>query len=154
MERSKTILVVDDERILRDLLKRILTREGYRVITANDGETAIQRAKDEHPDLIVMDLRMPGIDGVEVLKRLKEMDPSLEFIMMTAYGSKELARRAMKLGARDFISKPFDVNELKETIEKHFELADLSREVKELREGVAEKKTELAKKKSSVSRGS
>ncbi|MBI5050066.1 MAG: sigma-54-dependent Fis family transcriptional regulator [Nitrospirae bacterium] len=102
------ILVVDDEKGVCYSFKRILGRHGYDVITAFDGEEAVEKAGEENPDLVIMDVSMPGSDGLETLKRLKTLHPALAVIMMTAYSTSEKAITAMKYGAYDYFTKPVD----------------------------------------------
>ena len=144
MSQPKTILVVDDECVIRDLFKRILIRDGYRVCTASEGLRALKVAGTVHPDLVLLDMRMPGIDGVETMRRLKCMKPPMAIVMITGYGTKELAQQAMKLGAHDYITKPFDIQTVREIISKCFELSNLSREVRQLRRRVAREEASLA----------
>ncbi len=116
------ILVVDDQKGVCFSFKRILGKLGYTVITASSGEDAIELVTKSEPDLIIMDVMMPGIDGLEALKRLKEINSKLVVIMMTAYSTTEKAIRAMELGAYDYLTKPFDNRQLTEIIEKALEV--------------------------------
>src|SRR5512142_111352 len=110
------ILVVDDEQSLRDFLAIMLKKEGHDVVTAENGTHALKAVQAEIFDLIISDVKMPGIDGIEVLKNVKEVSPETVVIMITAYATAETAVEAMKLGASDYIIKPFKVDELKMTI--------------------------------------
>ena len=135
------ILVVDDERPIRELLKQILVKEGYEVVTVPDGHAAVAKAKaGDRPNLALLDMRMPGIDGIETMKQLKAICPELDMVMITGYGTKKLALQAMKLGAYDYLEKPFNIQRVRDIIRKCFELRDLNREVAELRKSVARKK--------------
>ncbi len=107
-----TILVVDDQPTVIYSLKRLLQREGYQVITAEDGREAIGLAASHKPDLIIMDVRMPGMDGLTALAMLKNEQPQVQVIMMTAYSTIDKAIEAMKQGAFDYLAKPFDNEEL------------------------------------------
>ena len=100
------ILVVDDEKGVCHSFKKILGRRGYEVITANNGVEAIEKAARENPALIIMDVSMPKMDGLETLMRLKGHNPALTVIMMTAYSTSERAITAMKYGAYDYFTKP------------------------------------------------
>lgn len=102
------ILVVDDEKNMRELLKDLLEMEGFSAVTAADGETALGMVKDESPDVMVLDLRLPGIQGMEVLKTLRSGGNKLPVIIITAHGDINTAVDALKAGAADFIVKPFD----------------------------------------------
>ncbi|HDH06349.1 MAG TPA: sigma-54-dependent Fis family transcriptional regulator [Nitrospirae bacterium] len=116
------ILVVDDQKGVRYSFKKILGEAGYEVATASSGEEAIELTAKSEPDLIFMDVKMPGMDGLETLKRLKEMNPKLLVIMMTAYSTTEKAITAMELGAYDYLTKPFDNRRLTEIIKKALEV--------------------------------
>ena len=105
---NKTILIVDDEENLCALFSDSLT-QGYRVITASNGQKALQLAREENPDLILLDIKMPGMDGIEVLKKIKKLREEIVVIMLTGYGTLETAREAMKLGAYDYVTKPVDL---------------------------------------------
>lgn len=111
-----TILIVDDEKSMRDFLKILLTKEGYEVVTAADGEQALNILSDTDVNLVVSDIRMPGIDGLEMLARIKETSEDIPVIMITAFASPNDAVQAMKSGAYDYISKPFNVDEIKSVI--------------------------------------
>lgn len=117
------ILVVDDQKGVCFSFKKILGKLGYTVITASSGEEAIELVTESEPDLIIMDVMMPGIDGLETLKRLKEINSKLVVIMMTAYSTTEKAIRAMELGAYDYLTKPFDNRVLIEIIENALEVS-------------------------------
>lgn len=132
------ILIVDDEVNMIWALKKALIKENYEIISAENGQVAIESLKEE-PDLIIMDLKMPKMDGMEALKRIKDINPKIPIIMMTAHGSTNTAVEAMKLGALDYISKPFDIEELKVTIIKALEYKNLNDEVHYLREKINEK---------------
>jgi len=125
--RSK-ILIVDDEPSMRELLEIVLRREGHEVFTAPNGRGAIEVLEREPIDLLISDIKMPDMSGVEVLKAGKALDPDLVGIMVTAYASIENAVEAMHLGAYDYISKPFNVDELKLRIRKALERKQLAAE--------------------------
>jgi len=112
------ILVVDDEAGILHSFKRLLGRYDYDVITASSGEEAVERAGKETPDLVIMDINMPGMDGLETLRKLKSTHPSLTAIIMTAFSTSEKAIAAMKFGAYDYITKPVDNAQLISLIEK------------------------------------
>ena len=112
-----SILVVDDERSMRDFLKILLQKEGYAVVTAHNGENALECLAGQEFDLIISDIRMPGMGGLELLGAVKEQNPDLPVIMITAFASPDDAVQAMKNGAFDYISKPFNVDEIKSVIE-------------------------------------
>ena len=112
----ETILVVDDEKNYLLVLKELLVEEGYEVLTAQSGADALAILNETELDLVVTDMKMPGMSGVELLEKLKQKDPQLPVVMMTAFGTVEKAVEAMKKGAFDYISKPFDNEILKKTI--------------------------------------
>lgn len=103
------ILIVDDDPQLRQSFKRILADEGHVVTTASSGETGVEAVKSQQPDLVIMDVRMPGMDGLTAYKAMKQIDPRLPVIIMTAYGTTETAIEATKMGAFDYMLKPFDI---------------------------------------------
>jgi two-component system response regulator PilR (NtrC family) len=112
-----SILVVDDERSMRDFLKILLEKEGHEVSTAEHAEAALNLIPDHNFDVVVTDIRMPGMSGIELLGEIKEDNPDLAVIMITAFASPDDAVRAMKNGAFDYISKPFNVDEIKSVVE-------------------------------------
>jgi two-component system nitrogen regulation response regulator GlnG len=107
------ILIIDDDADIRRAFRRNFEREGLRVIEASSGEEAIKQVAMERPDLLVMDIRMGATSGLDTLRKLRELDPKLTIIMMTAYGTTQTAIEAMKLGAYDYVLKPLDVPKLK-----------------------------------------
>jgi len=112
------ILIVDDEMIMRESLAGWLERDGYDVKVAESGEKALEMLKNEHFDVVFMDIKMDGMSGLEALPHIKESDPDIEVVMITAYGSIATAIKAMKNGAFDYLLKPFDPDELGILIEK------------------------------------
>jgi DNA-binding NtrC family response regulator len=118
IETAKRILVADDEKLMNDFLREILRRKGHHVDQALDGDSAIKMLRQHRYDLVVADKKMPGNDGIDVLKAMLSIQPSTRFVMMTAYGTVEGAVEAMKLGAFDYIMKPFDANQIEEVIRK------------------------------------
>ncbi len=110
------VLVVDDEPDAVELLRDFLTAKGYDVITAADGEEALRRAKEERPHLILLDVRMPRMNGMEVLRRVREFDREVGIIMVTAVNEEETGREALKLGAFDYITKPLDLKYLERSL--------------------------------------
>lgn len=120
-----SILIVDDEILTLSNLKKILEKEDYEVHVADSGEAALEIIEKYKPHLILLDLMLPGISGIEVLKRVKEMERETIVIMMTAYEILEKAVEAMKIGAYDYLLKPFKINELKATIRRALETLSL-----------------------------
>ena len=132
MQKNK-ILVVDDEHLIRWSLEQNLKKQGYDVTTAGSGEDALRLLQEESPDLVLLDVQLPGMNGMEVLERIKELDEEVIVIMVTALGVLETAVMAMRLGAYDYINKPFNLDELAIVIKKSLETQELKREVAQLR---------------------
>src|SRR6266576_339588 len=122
---DRTLLVADDDPGLRESLERTLTREGYRVLLASDGRAALERLQDGAIDLIVTDLKMPGLTGLELLRAAKAIAPDVDVILLTAFGTVEEAVKAMKDGAYDFLTKPFRREQLLKLIDKALERREL-----------------------------
>jgi len=131
--RKTKIMVVDDEHLIRWSLEQNLKKQGYEVCTAGTGEDALRLAREEQPDLVLLDYHLPGINGLEVLQRLKEIDEDILVIMVTAQGGLETAVNTMRHGAYDYINKPFNLDEMAIVIRKALENSDLRREVVQLR---------------------
>ncbi len=125
---NKKILVVDDERSMREFLGIMLAKEGYSVTQCPDGETALRQVEEDILDLVIMDIRMPKMDGITVLERIKEIAPETIVIMITAFASTDTAVRAMKKGAYDYITKPFKIDEIKLIIHNALEKKALEKE--------------------------
>lgn len=104
---SYRVLVIDDEKNIRMILAKCLSYEGYIVDTAEDGKSGIEKFKNGKYDIVLLDMKMPGLTGIDVLKELKKMDKSISVVMMTAFGTIESAVESMQLGAVDYIKKPF-----------------------------------------------
>ena len=127
------ILVIDDEEHMRWALEKAMKQEGYGVITAAGGREGLEALHREGASLVILDLKMPDLDGLEVLKRIREAYPRLPVIMITAHGTIQTAIEAMKIGAADYITKPFDLDELKIVIRKTLQMSQLMHEVSFLR---------------------
>ena len=136
MKLKPVVLLVDDEDTIRLFLEKTLRDEGYEAITAATGEEAIQRTRNDFPDLVLLDLKLPDINGIEVLRQIKEMIPEICVIMLTAFGDIETAVSAIKRGAFDFVSKPVNLEQLLLTIQKGLESQKLTRELFQLRRRV------------------
>jgi two-component system response regulator PilR (NtrC family) len=126
--RPPRILVVDDERSMRELLAIVLRREGYEVLLAENGRTAVDLLGREPVDLLISDIKMPDLSGVEVLRAAKKVDQDILGIMITAFASTETAVEAMRLGACDYLSKPFDIDLLKMKVREKIENRQLRQE--------------------------
>jgi signal transduction histidine kinase len=128
------ILVIDDDEVARDSARVLLSRWGYRVTLADCGEKGLEVLKSDPPDLIVVDLQMPGISGLEVLEAVREFDPAIVCIMVTGFATLQSAMDAMKQGAYDFLPKPFSPDELKLAVNRGLERRFLERETQKLKE--------------------
>jgi len=128
-----SLLIVDDDEVMRNTLSDVLKKKGYDVSVASSGNEALSAIRKNIVDLVVLDMRLPDLDGIEVLKRVKEFDTEILVIMMTAYSDVETAVSAMKSGAYHYINKPFELEELKLLIEKGLETKSLINEVRRLR---------------------
>jgi two-component system, NtrC family, response regulator AtoC len=126
LPEKKQILVVDDEANLRKVLSAQLTRDGYEVHTAEDGEAGLAFLKEHHIDLVITDLRMPKVDGMDLLRGALRDDPSRPVVMLTAHGTVDNAVEALKTGAFDYITKPFDQNEVRVVVKKALRTRDLA----------------------------
>lgn len=123
-----TILVVDDKEMLRDSVAATLQRAGFSVIGASDGEAALDLIARRRPDAVVTDLRMPGLTGIELIERARQIDEDLPIVLMTAFGTIQNAVQAMRLGAFDYVTKPFEGDELLISVKRAIESARLKRE--------------------------
>ncbi len=126
LPERKQILVVDDEPNLRRVLSALLARDDYDVHTAEDGEQALAVLGEHHIDMVVTDLRMPKIDGMELLRRVRAMDEELPVVIITAHGTVDNAVEALKTGAFDYITKPFDQTEVRTIVRKALRTRDLA----------------------------
>jgi len=145
MEDEKTInakiLVVDDEDTLRNMLTDVLVEEGYEVFAAPNGEEAVKKLREEYFELVITDIMMPGLNGIGVLKAAKEIEPGTDIIVMTGYASVETAVESMRLGASDYITKPFNIDQIKivvsrtlkrRILEKRAEEGDFYKEISKI----------------------
>ena len=116
--KTVRILVVDDEEIIREMLFDTLSQAGYTVKTAKDGSDAIAQIGNESFDIVITDIKMPDIGGMELLIRVLRTNPNVCVLLMTAYGTIKSAINAIKMGAHDYICKPFELSEMKNIVEK------------------------------------
>ncbi|MFO7171905.1 MAG: response regulator [Bacillota bacterium] len=116
MADPPVLLVVDDQPGVRRLLETVFSRAGFQVLIAAGGAEALELARSRPPDVAILDLRMPGLDGVETLRGLRELVPGLPVVLMTAVGENQRLAEAMRLGAREAVTKPFDVFRLLERV--------------------------------------
>jgi two-component system NtrC family response regulator len=134
MSTKGKIVVIDDEVNAASALETLLHEDGYEVARAHDGVSGLQLLEKTDPDVVLTDLRMPGMDGIELLTRIKDIRPETMVILMTAYGTVKTAVKAMKLGAEDYLGKPIDVEELEVILQKAVEKKRLLEEARLLRE--------------------
>lgn len=134
-----TILIIDDEETQLQSLKTFLGKRSYNVLTAGEGETGLKTAEGNVVDIVLTDFKMPGWDGLTVLKKLKELNPEIDVVVMTAYGTVESAVNLMKAGAFDYLIKPIDLDELENVLQKIKERRHLISENKMLREQLHDK---------------
>ncbi len=136
-----TILVADDESSVQSLLCSVLQKEGYNVVTVDNGREALKAFHKYTPDLILLDIRMPELDGIETFKAIRQENQDILVIMVTAYGTIETAVQAMKMGAFDYLVKPFNIEEIKVVIKKALKMRNISKELTVLRQELSEKNT-------------
>jgi two-component system response regulator (stage 0 sporulation protein F) len=113
---SKKILIVDDQFGIRVLLQEVLSQEGYEVFQAPNGSIALEIVETNTPDLILLDMKIPGMDGLEILRNIRKMGIDTKVIMMTAYGELDLIQEAREMGALAHFTKPFDIDELRQAV--------------------------------------
>ena len=131
------ILIIDDERGIRSTLKEILEYENYTVDQAEDGEKGLEALSKNKYDVVLCDIKMPKIDGMEVLEKSREISPDIPFIMISAHGTIDTAVEATKKGAYDFLVKPPDLNRLLVTVRNALEKTNLVTETKKLRKKIS-----------------
>ncbi|CAM3777706.1 MULTISPECIES: response regulator [Paenibacillus] len=110
------VLIVDDQNGIRILLVEVFSSEGYETFQAANGKAALEIVKLHAPDLVLLDMKIPGMDGLEILKHIKQMNPDIKVIMMTAYGELDMIKEATDLGALMHFTKPFDIDEMRQAV--------------------------------------
>lgn len=115
---KEKILIVDDQFGIRILLNEVLQREGYETFQAANGMQALEIVKQHSPDLVLLDMKIPGMDGIEILKRMKQLKEEIRVIIMTAYGELDMIQKAKDLGALTHFSKPFDIEDIKRAVKE------------------------------------
>lgn len=115
---KEKILIVDDQFGIRILLNEVLQREGYETFQAANGMQALEIVKQHSPDLVLLDMKIPGMDGIEILKRMKQLKKEIRVIIMTAYGELDMIQKAKDLGALTHFSKPFDIEDIKRAVKE------------------------------------
>ena len=133
MSERTTVLVIDDDPGIREYLETLAARQGFGVYSAEDGESALAGLDQVRPDVITLDAVLPGIDGLETLRRLKQRAPEIPVIMLSGHGQARTIVEAMRLGAADFLRKPFEVEELELAFSRALENRALEEEVRSLR---------------------
>src|SRR4030042_3565873 len=135
---AERLLVVDDEPSVREFLEIMLAQEGYQVRTASSGEEGFKAYRAEEPDLVLTDVKMPGMSGLDLIREIHGLDPGTPIIAITAYASADDAVRAVREGAYDYLSKPFQIEDLRIIIRNALEARRLRRENVELRRSIDE----------------
>jgi two-component system, response regulator, stage 0 sporulation protein F len=113
---KKKVLIVDDQNGIRVLLVEVFSNEGYETYQASNGRLALDIVRNNPPDLVLLDMKIPGMDGLEILKHIKQINPAIKVIMMTAYGELDMIKEATDLGALMHFTKPFDIDELRQAV--------------------------------------
>ncbi|NOU91995.1 response regulator [Paenibacillus sp. LMG 31456] len=116
---KKKLLIVDDQNGIRILLMEVFSSEGYETYQASNGKLALDIVRGSSPDLVLLDMKIPGMDGLDILKHIKSIDSSIKVIMMTAYGELDMIKEATDLGAIMHFTKPFDIDELRSAVNNH-----------------------------------
>jgi DNA-binding NtrC family response regulator len=142
MNNRFRVLVIDDDPGVRDYMEALVSRQGYDVTAVADGEQALLSLESTQPDLVTLDVVLPGMDGLETLSELKKRLPHVPVVMLSGHGQARNIVEAMRLGASDFLRKPFEVEELELAFQKALEKRALKNEVERLR-GAARSETEL-----------
>ena len=135
-EKSLRILLIDDEEIVHETIGEYLVEIGHTISSARDGGEALDQMREKSFDLALVDIRMPGMDGIELLGKLREIQPEMTVVMITGHGTMETAIQALRSGADDFLTKPIDLAELDAVLEKSRKLSDLRREKHLLKETI------------------
>ena len=133
------ILVADDEESIRFLIGEVMTREGYEVDLVEDGGKAIQRIREREYDLVIMDVKMPGVGGLEALSEVRRLRPNLIVVMITAFGTQQIALEAIRKGAYDYFSKPFEIDEMRIVVRRALEKQQLLRQISNLENRLVER---------------
>ncbi|SFB03573.1 MULTISPECIES: response regulator [unclassified Bacillus (in: firmicutes)] len=119
---KEKVLIVDDQFGIRILLNEVFQKEGYNTFQAANGIQALDIVKKHAPDLVLLDMKIPGMDGIEILKRMKVIDEDIRVIIMTAYGELDMIQEAKDLGAITHFAKPFDIDDIRAAVRKHLPL--------------------------------
>ncbi|WP_141395239.1 MULTISPECIES: response regulator [Bacillus] len=119
MVSQRKLLIVDDQFGIRILLNEVFSKEGYQTFQAANGYQALDIVEKHSPDLVLLDMKIPGMDGIEILKRLKAINKDIQVIIMTAYGELDMIQESKDLGAITHFAKPFDIDEIREAVRKY-----------------------------------
>lgn len=122
MEEKRKLLIVDDQNGIRILLVELFNSEGYQTYQAANGKMALAIVEQENPDLVLLDMKIPGMDGLEILRRIKKIRPETKVIMMTAYGELDMIKEARETGALTHFTKPFDIDELRGVVNEYMKV--------------------------------
>jgi two-component system NtrC family response regulator len=117
-----TLLIIDDDPAACRIFKKILGQEGYHVLTATDAGRGLRLIKEKSPEIVFLDIKMPRIDGIELLRRIRKINKDVIVIMLTGFATLDTARKAMELGAHDYVTKPFDLEAIKASIRDALEV--------------------------------
>jgi DNA-binding NtrC family response regulator len=118
-----TILIIDDDPVACRLFKKIISKEGYQVLSATDAGRGLRLIKEKSPEIVFLDIKMPRIDGIELLRRIRKANQDVIVIMLTGFATLDTARKAMELGAHDYVTKPFDLEAIKRSIRDALQVA-------------------------------
>jgi DNA-binding response OmpR family regulator len=142
---SEKILVADDEQEIRNLLDHFLKGQGYEVVLASDGNQALKLAAEENPQVIILDIKMPGLDGLEVCKRLKEKEQTKLIPVIVITGFEDNKMEALNMGADDFVNKPFDMAEISSRVRSALRIRNLTNELERAVAYIEELRKDAAK---------
>lgn len=148
--RAATILIVDDDPLVLDLLVEFLGYDNFGLVTAGSGEEALAKLKTVQVDIALVDFKMPGMDGIETIERIAEIDPDIIAIIITAFPTIDSSIKAIKLGASDYLLKPFKLDEVKMALDRAIEAREVRLEVNNLRKKISELEKGLSGKKENI----
>lgn len=138
MKQDTQILIVDDDESIRKMLSVVLSREGYQTSTAEDGNQALAAFRQHEPDIVLMDIRMPGLSGIEAMQQMQGIQPGATIILMTAFAELATAIQAIKMGVFDYVVKPFDLAEIRLLVERAWQMREMRQQISALREELSE----------------
>lgn len=150
VESSVRVLVIDDDKFVLELLDEFLTNNGYDVSTAGSGEVAVESIKTKNTDIALVDFKLPGMDGLETIRRINEISPDTVTIIMTGFPTLDSSVSAIRLGASDYILKPFKLNEVSLSLRKAVKERRMKFEMNQLRKRVSELESSISEKKASI----